>query len=182
MFAEQDLFTFQSFLPCTDPIPPCPVCPNGQSCIQTGRSDTQCAQNICIANASGQPAPNAPIGGTIGGALGGVLGIVAALALAYHFWWKPRGLAASRQRYSRHLSSRQSRLPSGLDKKIAEGTQQKRTSVHLRMDGLYTGLSRRGGGSDADESMPRSNVATGGHSRSESMNVSRQFNSSYSID
>lgn len=90
-----------------------------------------------MADTSASDDTSNPLGGTIGGALGGVLGIVAGVGLIYWFWWKPRGLAAARQRYSRHLSLRQSRIPNGIEKSKKEegGVASKRTSLHIRMDG-----------------------------------------------
>lgn len=112
------------------------------------------------------------------------MGIIAAVGLLYWFWWKPRGLAASRQRYSRHITARQSRLPNGIEKsgiKKDDGTVGKRTSVHLRMDGVgNTTLSRRGIGgngssSDNDDGLADSTAVTRGHSKNGTVEVSQLF-------
>ncbi|KAM0753344.1 hypothetical protein T439DRAFT_379039 [Meredithblackwellia eburnea MCA 4105] len=180
-----------SCLACTDPIPACPACQQGQTCIQIGRSCNQCAQNVCQGSSSsnsGSSSSKSSIGSTVGGALGGVLGILAALALIYWFWWKPKGLAASRRRYSRHLSARQSaRMMSNgsAEKKSTaqapasptlnspangngpgSATAIKRSSVHLRMENNNSDLTHRPNtpGRDDLEGPPSSTGATGGAS------------------
>ena len=98
-------------LSCTAPIMPC-NCTATQSCLLTVRTCDTCNIAFCQEKSiPSSPASSTPssLGTTIGGALGGVLGILVVLALIYFFWWKPRGLAASRRRYSRHLESRQSK-------------------------------------------------------------------------
>ncbi|BGP02315.1 Proteophosphoglycan ppg4 [Rhodotorula toruloides ATCC 204091] len=143
-----------SCLSCSDSISPCPVCPGGQVCIQTGRSCTVCPKNICVDDGSkgnsGSGGPSA--GATAGGAVGGVLGVAAILAAVYFFWWRPRGLAASRKRYSQHLAKRQSKLSekrkTGQYTDADDGAGQtdratKRTSVHLNIDAGAEGAVNR---------------------------------------
>ncbi|BGP24970.1 membrane anchor Opy2, N-terminal domain containing protein [Rhodotorula toruloides] len=143
-----------SCLSCSDPISPCPSCPSGQVCIQTGRSCTVCPKNICVDDSSkgnsGSAGPSA--GATAGGAVGGVLGVAAILAAVYFFWWRPRGLAASRKRYSQHLAKRQSKLSekrkTGQYSDADNGAEQtdratKRTSVHLNIDAGAEGTVNR---------------------------------------
>ncbi|GAA6028368.1 hypothetical protein JCM8097_006997 [Rhodosporidiobolus ruineniae] len=126
-----------SCLTCTDPINACPTCPKGQTCIQTARSCTACAKNVCIDDGSSKSSGGgggSSTGATAGGAVGGVLGVAAILALVYFFWWKPRGLAASRRRYSKHLSHRQSRQNEKRRTQLGgDGAVSKRTSVHLHV-------------------------------------------------
>ena len=158
-------------LACTDPIAACPTCPSGQSCVLLYRSCDKCSENVCRAKSSSTSGGGSSIGGTVGGALGGVLGIVCAVALVYWFWWKPRGLAASRRRYSKHVTARQSKMlstekkgPASPPANAAAGTV-KRSSVHLRMDGTDQHLTHRPttpGGED-DTNAPSSAGATGGH-------------------
>ncbi|TNY24748.1 hypothetical protein DMC30DRAFT_4596 [Rhodotorula diobovata] len=131
-------------LACTDPINACPVCPSGQSCVQTGRSCSACPKRICQDTGSSGSTKGGGGGGTstaatAGGAVGGVVGVALVLAALYFFWWRPRGLAASRKRYSKHLVNRQSKVadskrksqlsPGGTTDAVA-----KRSSVHLHMD------------------------------------------------
>ncbi|BGP40427.1 hypothetical protein JCM10450v2_004410 [Rhodotorula kratochvilovae] len=128
-------------LACTDPVNDCPACPAGQSCIQTGRSCSACPKRICQDNGSSGKSSGgggSSTGATAGGAVGGVIGVAVILAAVYFFWWRPRGLAASRRKYSRHLSQRQSKLAEKRkSQQLAPGTTDtvtKRTSVHLHMD------------------------------------------------
>ncbi|KAI5480782.1 membrane anchor Opy2, N-terminal domain containing protein [Pseudohyphozyma bogoriensis] len=138
-----------SCLACTDPIAAC-NCSAGYSCYQTARTCTQCAQNLCRLDSSS--GGKSSLGGTIGGAVGGILGVAAALGLLYWFWWKPRGLAASRKRYSKHVSARQSKMMGGgaSEKAVAspplhahDDGVAKRSSVHLRMENGEGTLSHR---------------------------------------
>lgn len=155
-------------LTCLDPIPPCPAsCPAG-FCIQETQTCTSCAKRICVAPSSNKGGSST--GATVGGAVGGILAVAVALLLAYFFWWKPKGLAASRRRYSKHLSARQSKLVSPLDIPgdsnrrslgVTGNGAVRKSSVHLRMDGVpgEGGLSRRNGspgGLRGNESMPMS--------------------------
>lgn len=136
-----------SCLPCNS-APLC-NCTASQTCAATVRTCTECSVAFCQDKVA-LPAPPSTLGSTIGAALGGVLAIVAGIGLVYWFWWKPRGLAASRQRYSRHLSQRQSKLSmGGIEKRGlggAQGSVSKRSSVHLRMDGGEESLNRRNTG------------------------------------
>jgi hypothetical protein len=157
--------SMSSCLPCADPVAPC-ACPAGLACIQVGRSCNQCTQNICQAStapvASGGGGGSSPIGGTVGSALGGVLGIVAAILLVYWFWWRPRGRAASRKRYSAHITARQSKVLSLGEKRAvatALGGARTRTSVHMDVDtGVLDGIA------EEDEG-PASTRATAGDSQ-----------------
>lgn len=170
-------------------------CARGEPYSYIERSCSQCRQCICgigdpsSDNGSSSGGGGSNVGVTAGGAIGGVLGIAAALFLLYWFWWKPKGLAASRKRYSRHLTQRQSKLTHQLqanEKKrlstAAPGTRDdvasKRTSVHLSMapnnDSAH--LSRRmnlTSGAFASDGTTRSLAATGGHSTHGSTMVSR---------
>lgn len=173
-------------LTCTDPIPDC-ACSPGQLCQTVARSCSQCSRNECYdADTSGSSGGGgSSIGTSVGGALGGVAAIAAALGLVYWFWWKPRGLAASRKRYSKHLSHRASKMmpPGGLaDKKLGSPPGNgvaKRSSVHLNIGAAGDAtLSRRAGspspgGRLGGESMPTSVGATGGHSSRTSIDVSQ---------
>ena len=159
-------------LACTDPLPPC-ACSAGQICQVVQRSCNQCSRNECIdSDPSGSSGGN-NLGTSIGGALGGVAAIAAALGLVYWFWWKPRGLAASRKRYSKHLSHRASKMmPPTLpaDKGPSSPPNAgvaKRSSVHLNIGQAGENrLSRRTGSpSRGEESMPTSVGATQGSSR-----------------
>ncbi|GAA5975777.1 hypothetical protein JCM11641_005870 [Rhodosporidiobolus odoratus] len=129
-------------LTCSDPIAPC-ACSPGQSCIQSARSCNACAKNICIDDTSSSKSGGggSNTGATAGGAVGGVLGVAAVLAAVYFLWWKPKGLAASQRRYSKHMSHRQSRLNEKRKTQLnaaAGGAQgdnrvSKRSSVHLHV-------------------------------------------------
>ncbi|GAA5918923.1 hypothetical protein JCM1841_006685 [Sporobolomyces salmonicolor] len=145
-----------SCLTCSDPIAPCPSCPSGQICVQTGRSCSACPQNVCVddTSSSSKSGGGSSTGVTAGGAVGGVLGVAAIIAAIYFFWWRPRGLAASRRRYSKHLSHRQSRLAEKRKTQLAgapppaggaadENGVTRRTSVHLRMDAAGEGPVNR---------------------------------------
>ncbi|GAA5887206.1 hypothetical protein JCM5296_004562 [Sporobolomyces johnsonii] len=145
-----------SCLTCSDPIAPCPSCPSGQMCVQTGRSCSACPQNSCVddGSSSSKSGGGSSTGVTAGGAVGGVLGVAAIIAAIYFFWWRPRGLAASRRRYSKHLSHRQSKLaekrktqlagaPGAAGGAAGENGVTKRTSVHLRMDPVGDGAVNR---------------------------------------
>ncbi|GAA5915043.1 hypothetical protein JCM6882_006765 [Rhodosporidiobolus microsporus] len=133
-----------SCLSCSDPIAPC-ACSAGQQCVQTGRSCNACAKNVCIDDGSSKSSGGgggSSTGATAGGAVGGVIGVAVILVALYFFWWKPRGLAASQRRYSKHLSHRQSRLQekrktqlnaaAGAGGADANGVS-KRSSVHLHV-------------------------------------------------
>ncbi|KAK4048320.1 hypothetical protein OIV83_004842 [Microbotryomycetes sp. JL201] len=136
-------------------------------------------------------------GVTAGAAVGGVVAVAVALFLLYWFWWKPKGLAASRKRYSKHLSRRQSKLAMQLDahdkKRLSaadalnrsknddasriqqskgDGVASKRTSVHLSMEpsGEHR-LSRRPSPGPREGSL----AATGGHSSRTSVDSSNPF-------
>ncbi|KAL8278205.1 hypothetical protein RQP46_009378 [Phenoliferia psychrophenolica] len=161
-------------LSCPAQPPACPSCKTGTKCVTIAQGCQQCSQNVCRATDSSSTSSGGPsVGATVGGALGGVLGILAALALIYWFWWKPRGLAASRRRYSKHVTARQSRMPSTATEKKGSTSPQpqgssnalKRSSVHLRMDDPDSHLTRRpttpGGGDDSNA--PSSAGATGAH-------------------
>lgn len=184
-------------LPCPDPVPQC-SCASTQICQTVSRSCNRCAFNQCIdrkPSSSGGGGTN--IGVSVGGALGGVVGVAALLAAVYWFWWKPRGLAASRKRYSRHLEHRQSKLlqlsqldthkksgnggPASPNGQLSPALATKRTSVHLSMmpegiGGADRRMSRRGtspNGQRDSGSLPTSVNATGGHSsRRTSLEVS----------
>ncbi|GAA5983349.1 hypothetical protein JCM10908_000250 [Rhodotorula pacifica] len=153
---------------CPDPIGPCPTCPSGQVCQQISQSCQTCAKRVCVADAgsSGKSGGGPSTGATVGGALGGILGVAAILAAVYFFWWRPRGLAASRKRYSQHLAKRNSRVaekrksgtaaggagdaPSTEDGSGAETDRAtKRTSVHLNL-GAPGDSSRRRNASPAN--------------------------------
>ena len=110
---------------------------------------------VCTEKSS--PTVQSTTASTVGGALGGVLGILVGIGLVYWFWWKPRGLAASRKRYSRHLSARQSKFMTGGgagEKKLhlsassptSPNGVSKRSSVHLRMENVEESLNRRNTG------------------------------------
>jgi hypothetical protein len=133
---------------CPDPIGPCPSCPSGQVCQQISQSCQTCAKRVCVSDSasSGKSGSGGPsTGATVGGAVGGVLGIAAVLAALYFFWWRPRGLAASRKRYSQHLAKqRNSRVAEkrksagAADSRDEAATGEtdratKRTSVHLNL-------------------------------------------------
>lgn len=145
---------------CPDPIGPCPSCPSGQVCQQISQSCQTCAKRVCVADtaSSGKSGGGPSTGATVGGALGGVIGVAVILAAVYFFWWRPRGLAASRKRYSQHLVKRQSKVAekrqSQLDPAAAQGgggqpaetdRATKRTSVHLNLGapGETSRVSRR---------------------------------------
>ncbi|GAA5854227.1 hypothetical protein JCM8547_001741 [Rhodosporidiobolus lusitaniae] len=131
-----------SCLQCTDPVAPC-ACSFGQTCVKQERSCTQCPKYVCIDDGSSSKSSggsSSSTGATAGGAVGGVLGVAAVLAALYFFWWKPKGLAASRRRYSKHLSHRQSRLDQkrksqagGAGGAAGENGVSKRSSVHLHV-------------------------------------------------
>ncbi|GAA5921796.1 hypothetical protein JCM3775_001823 [Rhodotorula graminis] len=127
-------------LACTDPINACPTCPAGQSCVQTSRLCSACPKRICqdTGSSSTKGGGGGPsTGATAGGAVGGVVGVAVVLAAVYFFWWRPRGLAASRKRYSKHLSHRQSKLADKRKSQLAPGETDvatKRSSVHLHID------------------------------------------------
>ncbi|ORY81795.1 hypothetical protein BCR35DRAFT_85095 [Leucosporidium creatinivorum] len=176
-------------LSCTDPIPAC-ACSAGQLCQTVQRTCNQCSYNECYdSDTSSSSGGGSSIGTSVGGALGGVAAIAAALALIYWFWWKPRGLAASRRRYSKHLSHRASKMmPPGAaagDKKVASpqgGTGvAKRSSVHLNIGSAAdaTLLRRAGspgpGGRGETPSLPASVGATGGHSTRTSIDSDNPF-------
>ncbi|GAA6059044.1 hypothetical protein JCM10212_001269 [Sporobolomyces blumeae] len=164
-------------LPCEDPIAPCKGCTKDQQCIQTGRSCTQCPRNICVDNSGSSKGAGPSAGVTAGATVGGVLGVAAILAAVYFFWWRPRGLAASRKRYSKHLAHRQSKIAEKRKTQLGPnggGTANgalgndaadvaKRTSVHLRMDGTVDGagaINRRSGIPEAvDETTPMSRTS-----------------------
>ncbi|KAK4051087.1 hypothetical protein OIO90_004827 [Microbotryomycetes sp. JL221] len=171
-------------------------CAPGQPYDYVERTCTQCRQCICR-SPSPSSVPSSSGGGgsstgvTAGAAVGGVLGVAAALFLLYWFWWKPKGLAASRKRYSKHLSHRQSKLATQLQahdkkrlsaadalnresggKKDSDAVASKRTSVHLSME--PTGdqrLSRRMSPAPRDGSL----AATGGHSSRTSLESDNPF-------
>jgi hypothetical protein len=183
-------------LSCPDPIPQC-SCSPGQFCQTIQRSCNRCAYNQCLNPSKGSSGSSGTnIGVSVGGAVGGIVGVALILALVYWFWWKPRGLAASRKRYSRHLEHRQSKLlqlktqggpatdrrDNGAPSPTSPALATKRTSVHLSMMPDGTGadrrLSRRGNSPSGDRrdsaSLPTSVGATGGHSSRTSLEVSSQ--------
>ncbi|GAA6001565.1 hypothetical protein JCM10207_006726 [Rhodosporidiobolus poonsookiae] len=131
-----------SCLECKDPIAAC-ACSAGQTCEQRGRSCNSCAKNVCIdSDSSSKGGGGSSTGATAGGAVGGVLGVAVILVLVYFLWWKPRGLALSQKRYSRHLQHRQSKVAekrktqlgaAGARGDAGEGGVSKRTSVHLHV-------------------------------------------------
>ncbi|GAA5839292.1 hypothetical protein JCM11251_006028 [Rhodosporidiobolus azoricus] len=132
-----------SCLSCSDPIAPC-ACSVGQQCVKQERSCNACAKYVCMddgSSKSGGGGGGSSTGATAGGAVGGVLGVAAILVALYFFWWKPRGLAASQRRYSKHLSHRQSRVnekrKTQLDAAGGAGGDangvSKRSSVHLHV-------------------------------------------------
>lgn len=137
-------------LACTDPINACPTCPAGQSCVQTSRLCSACPKRICqdTGSSSTKGGGGGPsTGATAGGAVGGVVGVAVILAAVYFFWWRPRGLAASRKRYSKHLSHRQSKLADKRKSQLSPGETDavtKRSSVHLHIDTAGAdGVNRR---------------------------------------
>ncbi|SCZ92037.1 BZ3501_MvSof-1269-A2-R1_Chr2-1g04222 [Microbotryum saponariae] len=163
-------------LACTDPIPKC-QCPAGVACFQSQRNCTTCPRNICASSSSPSGSSGQNLGSTIGGAVGGVAGIIVALGLLYFLWWKPRGLEASRRRYSKHITNRQSKTPpppATSERRSANADAiAKRTSIHLRMDGtpeiLEFGARRRSSPNNTVSFVGRqvgdSTRALGGHSR-----------------
>ncbi|KDE08870.1 hypothetical protein MVLG_00968 [Microbotryum lychnidis-dioicae p1A1 Lamole] len=163
-------------LACTDPIPKC-QCPAGVACFQSQRNCTTCPKNICASSSSPSGSSGQNLGSTIGGAVGGVAGIIVALGLLYFLWWKPRGLEASRRRYSKHITNRQSKTPpppaTSERRSVNADAVAKRTSIHLRMDGtpesLEIGARRRSSPNNTVSFGGRhvgdSTRALGGHSR-----------------
>ncbi|SCV71914.1 BQ2448_4608 [Microbotryum intermedium] len=162
-------------LACTDPIPKC-QCPAGVACFQSQRNCTTCPRNICASSSPSSSSSGQTLGSTIGGAVGGVAGIIVALGFLYFLWWKPRGLEASRRRYSKHITNRQSKMPpppATTERRASNADAVgKRTSIHLRMDGtpeiLEAGARRR---SSPNNTIPfggrhvgDSTRALGGHS------------------
>ncbi|GAA5926033.1 uncharacterized protein JCM15063_005190 [Sporobolomyces koalae] len=157
-------------LPCSDPIAPCQGCTKSQVCYQAARSCTQCPRNICVDSSPSSSKNSGPsTGTTAGAAVGGVVGVAVMIAAVWWFWWRPRGLEASRKRYSKHMLNRQSKLAekrktgSGLDG-AATDVATKRTSVHLRMDEPSSTNNRRSAATgnlldDADETMPVSRTS-----------------------
>ncbi|BGP16534.1 hypothetical protein JCM10213_001128 [Rhodosporidiobolus nylandii] len=150
-----------SCLSCSDPIPAC-ACSKGQTCVQTARSCNACAKNVCVDDRSSSKSGGggSSTGATAGGAVGGVLGVAAILAALYFFWWKPKGLAASRRRYSKHLSHRQSRIDEKRKTQLqgagaggggADNAVSKRSSVHLHL-----------GEAGAEGTVNRRNTSPGG--------------------
>lgn len=144
------------------PVAPC-ACKKGEACIRTVGSCTQCPQNYCVANSnadSGSGSINAGV--SAGGAVGGVAAVAIALTLLYFLWWKPRGLAASRKRYSRRLEARQSKRLSQLQppppSSSSAGNAQKRTSVHLPMDAIDSLSSRHSRSATQDADGPPSST------------------------
>ncbi|KAM0791173.1 hypothetical protein ACM66B_005657 [Microbotryomycetes sp. NB124-2] len=174
-------------------------CEAGQPYYFRERTCTQCRQCICQTSSSSTSGNGSKGGGgsagvTAGAAVGGVLAVAVALFLLYWFWWKPKGLAASRKRYSKHLSNRQSKLAMQLDahdkKRLSaadalnnrartddaqtrgDGVASKRTSVHLSMapSGDHR-LSRRPSPGPREGTL----AATGGHSSRTSIDSSNPF-------
>ena len=101
------------------------------------RSGDTCAYNKCVDKSSGS---SSNLAGAIGGAVGGIGGVVVAVGVIYWFWWKPRGLAASRKRYSEYAAKRKSKAVSmEMDKKTEAVNptdpvgHNRSTSVHLNI-------------------------------------------------
>ncbi|GJN90789.1 hypothetical protein Rhopal_003803-T1 [Rhodotorula paludigena] len=142
---------------CDDTSVSCPTCDSGQHCEIRQNQNNGCRRYVCVDSdtASKSSGGGTNVGATAGGAVGGVLGVAVVLTALYFFWWKPRGLAASRKRYSRHLSQRQSRIADkrrtqqlGPDGAAAGAAGEndavtKRSSVHLHMDGGGEAVNRR---------------------------------------
>lgn len=163
-----------SCLPCST-APVCD-CTASQSCSLTVRTCTVCSIAFCQDRITTPSAPST-LGTTIGSALGGIFGILIILGCVYWFWWKDRGLAASRQRYSRHLSRRESKLSvekRGSTQKPEDGIIRKR-SVHLKVEGGEESLAHRNTGVSPyliDDSGRDSETGATGTRTNESVDVS----------
>ena len=171
-----------SCLPCTEPV--FCACTPSQACSYTLRTCETCVISVCTERQS--TAVQSTTASTVGGALGGVLGILVGIGLVYWFWWKPRGLAASRKRYSRYLSARQSKYMSGGgqgEKKLhlsasnptSPNGVSKRSSVHLRMENVEESLNRRNTGVSPYMDDVGSTAATGNRTTPGPLDVGYAF-------